>query len=158
MFSSARPPSTWTLMYPVWAFWCGGPRHLPTPGPRQVGRAQGEPRPGSGGPGLGRRNSTSPCSEEVEPVLRGIPWSSYPVQCPSIVDAQYTKNQAWKSSKIRWGWSQPRRSQHWSPIVNTSYLQLQGSLPASDSNTCSSVDRWCYVGDEWLEFLSRHEA
>ena len=87
------------IMYPVWAFWCGGPAISLYP--RGLGRWDQHRVT------IGRAADTwtwdtkldlamfrgSRTSAERDPLVR------LSRQCPHTVDAQYTKNQAWKSAK-----------------------------------------------------------
>ena len=86
-------------MYPVWAFWCGGPAISLYP--RGLGRwdqhmvsigaaGQDTAWPHKLDTAMFRGSRTSGERDPLVMLSR---------QCPSMVDAQYTKNQAWKSPK-----------------------------------------------------------
>ena len=86
-------------MYPVWAFWCGGPAISLYP--RGLGRWD-QHRESVGAAG----RDTDWSQKQDKAMFRGSRTSSerdalvmLSRQCPGSVDAQYTKNQAWKSVK-----------------------------------------------------------
>ena len=99
VFSFSKTSEYLDIMYPVWAFWCGGPAISLYP--RGLGRWD-EHRES-----LGQAAQAWPWDEKLDlAMFRGSrtsaerdPLVRLSRQCPNIVDAQYTKNQAWKSSK-----------------------------------------------------------
>ena len=87
------------IMYPAWAFWCGGPAISLYP----TGLGRWDQHRQS----LAEAARTTPWQAKLDlAMFRGSRTSSErdPLVrlsrvCPSMVDARYTKNQAWKSVK-----------------------------------------------------------
>lgn len=88
------------IMYPAWSFWCGGPaiRLYPT----GIGRwdklrklllkeAEDWPWEAKKNKGFFRGSRTSSERDELIYLSREL---------PDLIDAAYTKNQAWKSIKV----------------------------------------------------------
>ena len=109
-------PPAQDIMYPVWAFWCGGPAISLYP--RGLGRWDQHRT------SLGEAAEAWPWDQKLDTAMfRGsrTRWGLCAIvflaknnfiisgerdplvrlsrECPSVVDAQYTKNQAWKSAK-----------------------------------------------------------
>ncbi|CAG9825570.1 unnamed protein product [Phaedon cochleariae] len=97
VFSFSKTPEYQDIMYPAWAFWEGGPAISLYP--RGIGRWDSHRNK------LGKLgNSTSWSAKVPKAFFRGSRTSSErdPLillsrENPDIADAQYTKNQAWKS-------------------------------------------------------------
>ena len=87
------------IMYPVWAFWCGGPAISLYPSGlgrwdlhRDSLRRAAEETPWERKKEVGMFRG-SRTSSERDPLVR------LSRACPGLVDARYTKNQAWRSVK-----------------------------------------------------------
>jgi len=141
------------IMYPAWAFWSGGPAislH-----PRGLGRwdlkreelgaaAESYPWSKKADAAFFRGSRTS---KERDPIVR------LSRSCPAVVDAQYTKNQAWKSDADTLGQppvkevSLPDHCQH-KFLFN--YRGVAASFRLKHLFLCGSTV--LHVGQEWLEF------
>merc|ERR1719147_211207 len=141
-------------MYPVWAFWCGGPAISLYP--RGLGRWDQHRE------SLGQAAHEWPWSKKRDlAMFRGSRTSSErdPLvllsrQCPTVVDAQYTKNQAWKSVKDTLG-REPAEEVSLESHCQYKYLFNYRGVAASfrfkHLFLCRSLV--FHVGDEWLEYF-----
>lgn len=154
VFSFSKTAQYLDIMYPVWAFWCGGPAISLYP--RGLGRWD-EHRES-----LGQAAETWPWEEKLDlAMFRGSRTSAErdPLvilsrQCPSIVDAQYTKNQAWKSSKDTLGMKPAQEislESHCQYKYLFNYRGVAASFRFKHLFLCRSLV--FHVGDEWLEFF-----
>lgn len=154
VFSFSKTAQYLDIMYPVWAFWCGGPAISLYP--RGLGRWD-EHRES-----LGQAAEAWPWEEKLDlAMFRGSRTSAErdPLvilsrQCPSIVDAQYTKNQAWKSSKDTLGMEPAQEislESHCQYKYLFNYRGVAASFRFKHLFLCRSLV--FHVGDEWLEFF-----
>ena len=154
VFSFSKTAQYLDIMYPVWAFWCGGPAISLYP--RGLGRWD-EHRES-----LGQAAEAWPWEEKLDlAMFRGSRTSAErdPLvilsrQCPSIVDAQYTKNQAWKSSKDTLGMKPAQEislESHCQYKYLFNYRGVAASFRFKHLFLCRSLV--FHVGDEWLEFF-----
>ena len=154
VFSFSKTAQYLDIMYPVWAFWCGGPAISLYP--RGLGRWDEHRR------SLGQAAETWPWDEKLDlAMFRGSRTSAErdPLvilsrQCPSIVDAQYTKNQAWKSSKDTLGMEPAQEislESHCQYKYLFNYRGVAASFRFKHLFLCRSLV--FHVGDEWLEFF-----
>lgn len=154
VFSFSKTSEHLDIMYPVWAFWCGGPAISLYP--RGLGRWD-EHRES-----LGQAAEAWPWEEKLDlAMFRGSrtsaerdPLVRLSRQCPKVVDAQYTKNQAWKSSKDTLG-MEPAQEMSLESHCQYKYLFNYRGVAASfrfkHLFLCRSLV--FHVGDEWLEFF-----
>ena len=154
VFSFSKTSQYLDIMYPVWAFWCGGPAISLYP--RGLGRWD-EHRES-----LGQAAEAWPWEEKLDlAMFRGSrtsaerdPLIMLSRQCPSIVDAQYTKNQAWKSSKDTLGMEPAQEislESHCQYKYLFNYRGVAASFRFKHLFLCRSLV--FHVGDEWLEFF-----
>ena len=160
-------------MYPAWAFWCGGPAISLYP----TGLGRWDQHRQS----LAEAARTTPWQAKLDlAMFRGSRTSSErdPLVrlsrvCPSMVDARYTKNQAWKSVKDSLG-LEPAEEVSLESHCDFKYLfnyrgvaasfrlkhlflcrweYGENLLPLRSLNDKSSRSLVFHVGDEWLEFF-----
>uniref|UniRef100_A0A8C9TGE2 Protein O-glucosyltransferase 1 n=1 Tax=Scleropages formosus TaxID=113540 RepID=A0A8C9TGE2_SCLFO len=123
------------IMYPAWTFWEGGPAVWPI-----------YPT------GLGRwdlmREDLKKTSPERDPLIL------LSREAPELVDAEYTKNQAWKSEKDTLGRPPAKEI----PLVDHcrykylfNFRGVAASFRFKHLFLCGSLV--FHVGDEWLEFF-----
>jgi len=154
VFSFSKTAQYLDIMYPVWAFWCGGPAISLYP--RGLGRWD-EHRES-----LGQAAEAWPWEEKLDlAMFRGSrtsaerdPLVMLSRRCPSIVDAQYTKNQAWKSSKDTLGMEPAQEislESHCQYKYLFNYRGVAASFRFKHLFLCRSLV--FHVGDEWLEFF-----
>lgn len=144
----------WDILYPAWAFWAGGPA---------IGL---HPR------GLGRWDLMS---ASITSTASGLPWEERkplgffrgsrtsgerdPLvllsrRCPGIVDAQYTKNQGWKSDKDTLGKPPAEEvslEDHCSYQYLFNYRGVAASFRLKHLFLCRSLV--LHVGSDWEEFF-----
>lgn len=154
VFSFSKTAQHLDIMYPVWAFWCGGPAISLYP--RGLGRWD-EHRES-----LSEAAEAWPWEEKLDlAMFRGSrtsaerdPLVRLSRQCPNIVDAQYTKNQAWKSSKDTLGMEPAEEmslESHCQYKFLFNYRGVAASFRFKHLFLCRSLV--FHVGDEWLEFF-----
>jgi len=151
-FSKVRSSHS-DIMYPAWAFWSGGPAislH-----PRGLGRwdlmrkqllasSQEFPWDNKTDTAFFRGSRTS---KERDPLVR------LSRACPSVVDAQFTKNQAWKSEADTLGLPpapEVSLSHHCKHKFLFNYRGVAASFRLKHLFLCGSTV--LHVGEEWLEF------
>lgn len=154
LFSFSKTKDYMDIMYPTWGFWEGGPAISLYP------------------TGLGRwdkhretiskvANETSWYDKEPRVFFRGSRTSAerdnlilLSRQKPELVDAQYTKNQAWKSPKDTLG-AEPAKEvsleDHCKYKYLFNYRGAAASFRLKHLFLCKSLV--FHVGDEWLEFF-----
>ncbi|XP_025108187.1 protein O-glucosyltransferase 1-like [Pomacea canaliculata] len=145
----------WDIMYPAWTFWEGGPAVWPIY-PTGLGRwdQQREILP--------REAEKWPWEEKLKKVFfRGSRTSSErdPLillsrKEPDLVDAQYTKNQAWKSEADtlnRPPAEEVRLEDHCKYKYLFNFRGVAASFRLKHLFLCSSLV--FHVGSEWLEFF-----
>ncbi|XP_014203641.1 O-glucosyltransferase rumi homolog [Copidosoma floridanum] len=153
VFSFSKTPQYYDIMYPAWAFWEGGPAISLYP--RGLGRWDLHRK------SLKEAGERVPWEDkETRAFFRGSRTSSERDNLvllsrdkPHLVDAQYTKNQAWKSEKD---------TLHMPPAVEASleshcsykylfnYRGVAASFRHKHLFLCGSLV--FHVGDEWTEF------
>lgn len=141
------------IMYPAWAFWAGGPAIslYPTGLGRwdqhriSLGEAAKEtPWANKTNTGFFRGSRTS---SERDPLVR------LSRSCPHVVDAQYTKNQAWKSDKDTLGMepaTEVSLESHCSYRYLFNFRGVAASFRLKHLFLCRSLV--LHVGEDWLEF------
>ncbi|KAJ8352484.1 hypothetical protein SKAU_G00239600 [Synaphobranchus kaupii] len=173
VFSFSKTPDYQDIMYPAWTFWEGGPAVWPIY-PTGLGRwdllrddlkksAEEWPWGKKESRGFFRGSRTSPERDPLILLSR---------EAPDLVDAEYTKNQAWKSEKAT---SSPSPA-----LLLHLYPYLQDTLGKPPAKEIPLVDHCKYkylfnfrgvaasfrfkhlflcgslvfhVGEEWLEFF-----
>jgi len=145
----------WDIMYPAWTFWEGGPAVWPI-----------YPR------GLGRWDIFR---EQINKESMKYPWEKKLAQAffrgsrtsrerdplvllsrkkPSLIDAKYTKNQAWKSKNDTLG-EEPAENVHLNDHCKYKYLfnfrGVAASFRLKHLFLCRSLV--FHVGSDWLEFF-----
>jgi len=154
VFSFSKTQQYSDIMYPVWAFWCGGPAISLYP--RGLGRWDQHRT------SLGEAAEAWPWDQKLDTAMfRGSrtsgerdPLVRLSRECPSVVDAQYTKNQAWKSAKDTLG-MQPAPEvsleSHCQYRYLFNYRGVAASFRFKHLFLCRSLV--FHVGDEWLEYF-----
>ncbi|KAL4226109.1 Protein O-glucosyltransferase 1 [Mactra antiquata] len=153
-FSKVRKQS-WDIMYPAWTFWEGGPAVWPIY-PTGLGRWDEQreiiPKAAKKWPWDEKYNKGyfrgSRTSAERDPLIL------LSRKEPELVDAQYTKNQAWKSKEDTLGWDPAKEV----PLVDHcdhkylfNFRGVAASFRFKHLFLCDSVV--FHVGEEWLEFF-----
>nr|CAB3264996.1 protein O-glucosyltransferase 1 [Phallusia mammillata] len=143
------------IMYPAWTFWQGGPAVYPLY-PTGLGRWDQMREE------LAKKSKEFPWSlKQNTAFFRGSRTSSQrdPLvllsrKKPELVDAQYTKNQAWKSEKDTLG-AEPAEVVHLIDHCKYKYLfnfrGVAASFRLKHLFLCNSLV--FHVGHEWLEFF-----
>ncbi|KAG9348801.1 hypothetical protein JZ751_029118 [Albula glossodonta] len=155
VLSFSKTPDYKDIMYPAWTFWEGGPAVWPIY-PTGLGRwdlmrgnlkksaaqwpwGKKEPR------GFFRGSRTSPERDPLILLSR---------EDPDLVDAEYTKNQAWKSEKDTLGKPPAKEI----PLVDHcrykylfNFRGVAASFRLKHLFLCGSLV--FHVGEEWLEFF-----
>lgn len=154
IFSFSKTDDYIDIMYPAWSFWCGGPAINLYPN------------------GLGRWDQHRITLGEA---AKRVPWNSKseiaffrgsrtsaerdPLillsrKCPKVANAQYTKNQAWKSAKDTLGMN-PAEEASLESHCNFKYLFNYRGVAASfrlkHLFLCRSLV--FHVGSDWQEFF-----
>uniref|UniRef100_A0AAY4E702 Glycosyl transferase CAP10 domain-containing protein n=1 Tax=Denticeps clupeoides TaxID=299321 RepID=A0AAY4E702_9TELE len=145
VLSFSKTPDYRDIMYPAWTFWEGGPAVWPIY-PTGLGRwdlmrddlqksAAQWPWKRKSSKGFFRGSRTS---AERDPLIL------LSRQEPDLVDAQYTKNQAWRSEKVR-----IFRHLQYRYLFN--FRGVAASFRLKHLFMCGSLV--FHVGDEWVEFF-----
>ncbi|XP_073986092.1 O-glucosyltransferase rumi homolog [Rhodnius prolixus] len=154
MFSFSKPDNYYDIMYPAWSFWKGGPAIKLIP--------QGLGRWDLGRQSISKAADRSPWEKKIEKAFfRGSRTSSERDNIvllsranPSIADAAYTKNQAWKSVNDTLG-EQPSNEISLEDHCQYKYLLNFRGVAASFRFKylflCKSLV--IHVGNEWKEFF-----
>lgn len=154
VFSFSKTSEFYDIMYPAWAFWEGGPAISLFP--RGIGRWDLLREQ------LGKEaNKTYWEQKETKAFFRGSRTSSerdtlilLSREHPDLVDAQYTKNQAWKSDADTLH-APPAKEVSFNQHCNYKYLfnfrGVAASFRFKHVLLCKSLV--FHVGDEWLEFF-----
>ncbi|KAG7315805.1 hypothetical protein KOW79_020671 [Hemibagrus wyckioides] len=155
VLSFSKTPDYQDIMYPAWTFWEGGPAVWPIY-PTGLGRwdlmredlkksAARWPWKKKSSKGFFRGSRTSPERDPLILLSR---------EDPSLVDAEYTKNQAWKSEKDTLG--RPPATEI--PLVDHceykylfNFRGVAASFRLKHLFLCGSLV--FHVGEEWLEFF-----
>lgn len=156
VFSFSKVPSqSWDIMYPAWTFWEGGPAVWPIY-PTGLGRwdewREKIPRAAKKWPWEKKYNKGffrgSRTSSERDPLI------ILSRKEPDLVDAQYTKNQAWRSKEDTLG-ADPATEISLEEHCDHKYLfnfrGVAASFRFKHLFLCDSVV--FHVGDDWLEFF-----
>jgi len=154
VFSFSKTKSYWDIMYPAWTFWEGGPALKIYPN------------------GLGRWDKYVDLLEEAS---HKTPWHSKSPKaffrgsrtsaerdplvllsrrCPKLVDAEYTKNQAWKSDKDTLGAPAAMEvplEEHCRFKYLFNYRGVAASFRFKHLFLCNSLV--FHVGGDWEEFF-----
>ncbi|XP_064400305.1 protein O-glucosyltransferase 1-like isoform X2 [Halichondria panicea] len=154
IFSFSKTPEYFDIMYPAWSFWSGGPSI--TTEPRGLGRWDEK-----------RLSITQSASkwpwEDKIPVafFRGSrtngerdPLVLFSRENPEFVDAQYTKNQAWKSDKDTLGYPPAEimsLEEHCQYKYLFNFRGVAASFRFRHLFLCGSLV--LHVGEEWVEFF-----
>ncbi|XP_052779208.1 protein O-glucosyltransferase 1-like [Mya arenaria] len=145
----------WDIMYPAWTFWEGGPAVWPIY-PTGLGRWDEQreiiPRAAKKWPWEKKHNKGyfrgSRTSAERDPLIRLSRAE------PDLVDAEYTKNQAWKSLEDTLG-KEPAKEIRLEDHCDYKYLfnfrGVAASFRFKHLFLCDSVV--FHVGEDWLEFF-----
>ncbi|KYN02298.1 PREDICTED: O-glucosyltransferase rumi homolog [Cyphomyrmex costatus] len=153
VFSFSKTPQYYDIMYPAWAFWEGGPAILLYP--RGLGRWDQH------------RKTLNKASLEIswekkesKGFFRGSRTSSERDNLillsrnkPHLVDAQYTKNQAWKSNEDTLHAtpaSEASLESHCTYKYLFNFRGVAASFRHKHLFLCRSLV--FHVGDEWIEF------
>ncbi|KAJ8960819.1 hypothetical protein NQ318_020115 [Aromia moschata] len=154
VFSFSKTADYYDIMYPAWSFWEGGPAISLYP--RGIGRWDNHRYK------LGKLgNETSWEDKTPKAFFRGSRTSSErdPLvllsrENPDLVDAQYTKNQAWKSDADTLH-APPAKEVSFEDHCTFKYLfnfrGVAASFRFKHVLLCKSLV--FHVGDEWLEFF-----
>jgi len=154
LLSFSKTRDFWDIMYPAWTFWEGGPalgiypnglgrwdNHIVS-----LGKAADEnPWVNKALKGFFRGSRTS---AERDPLIL------LSRECPDLVDAQYTKNQAWKSDKDTLGYppaAEVSLEEHCRFKYLFNYRGVAASFRFKHLFLCKSLV--LHIGDEWLEFF-----
>ncbi|XP_071612441.1 protein O-glucosyltransferase 1 isoform X1 [Heliangelus exortis] len=155
VFSFSKTPEYNDIMYPAWTFWEGGPAVWPIY-PTGLGRwdlmredlrrsAEKWPWMKKISKGYFRGSRTSPERDPLILLSR---------ENPELVDAEYTKNQAWKSEKDTLGKPPAKEI----PLVDHckykylfNFRGVAASFRLKHLFLCGSLV--FHVGEEWLEFF-----
>lgn len=154
VFSFSKTPDYLDIMYPAWTFWAGGPAISLHP------------------TGIGRWDLQR---EKLNKAVAAIPWNAKDPKAffrgsrtsderdslvllsrhkPYLVNAQYTKNQAWKSPKDTLN-AEPAKEVSFEEHCRYKYLfnfrGVAASFRFKHLFLCQSLV--FHVGDEWLEFF-----
>lgn len=154
VFSFSKTRDNYDIMYPVWAFWCGGPAISLYPS--GLGRwdqhreslalaARDTPWRQKKEVAMFRGSRTS---SERDPLVR------LSRECPDLVDAKYTKNQAWRSVKDTLGLEpapEVSLESHCGYKFLFNYRGVAASFRFKHLFLCRSLV--FHVGDEWLEYF-----
>jgi len=154
VFSFSKTEEFYDIMYPAWAFWGGGPAIGLYP--RGLGRwdlhrdslgetARNTPWEEKSDLAFFRGSRTS---KERDPLIK------LSRKCPHIADAQYTKNQAWKSPKDTLGLEPAEEvslESHCGYKYLFNYRGVAASFRLKHLFLCRSLV--FHVGSEWLEFF-----
>lgn len=153
IFSFSKTPQYYDITYPAWAFWEGGPAISLYP--RGLGRWD-EHRIS-----LDKASKSTPWEEKIDKgFFRGSRTSSERDNLillsrnkPNLVDARYTKNQAWKSDEDTL-YASPAAEVPFESHCKYKYLFNYRGVAASFRHKhlflCRSLV--FHVGDEWTEF------
>ncbi|KAG8198008.1 hypothetical protein JTE90_001848 [Oedothorax gibbosus] len=154
IFSFSKTSQYWDITYPAWSFWAGGPAISLYPtglGRWDVqrkninGTVEKWPWDKKKSTAFFRGSRTS--SERDKLVL-------FSRKYPDMVDAQYTKNQAWKSDKDTLG-APPAKEVSLEDHCHYKYLfnfrGVAASFRLKHLFLCRSLV--FHVGDEWIEFF-----
>ncbi|XP_017288282.1 protein O-glucosyltransferase 1 isoform X2 [Kryptolebias marmoratus] len=155
VFSFSKTSEYQDIMYPAWTFWEGGPAVWPIY-PTGLGRwdlmrdelkkaAAQWPWTKKKAKGFFRGSRTSPERDPLILLSR---------EAPELVDAEYTKNQAWKSEKDTLGRPPAKEIPlvdhcKWKYLFN--FRGVAASFRLKHLFLCSSLV--FHVGDEWQEFF-----
>lgn len=145
----------WDILYPAWSFWEGGPAVWPIY-PTGLGRWDEQRKI------ITKSADNHPWSSKVSKAFfRGSRTTSErdPLILlsrsePELVDAQYTKNQAWKSDADTLGMpaaSEIKLEDHCSYKYLFNFRGVAASFRLKHLFLCASLV--FHVGDEWLEFF-----
>uniref|UniRef100_A0A671UGT0 Protein O-glucosyltransferase 1 n=1 Tax=Sparus aurata TaxID=8175 RepID=A0A671UGT0_SPAAU len=155
VFSFSKTADYQDIMYPAWTFWEGGPAVWPIY-PTGLGRwdlmrddlkksAAQWPWKKKESRGFFRGSRTSPERDPLIVLSR---------EAPDLVDAEYTKNQAWKSERDTLGRPPAKEI----PLVNHckykylfNFRGVAASFRFKHLFLCGSLV--FHVGDEWQEFF-----
>ncbi|KAM9821111.1 protein O-glucosyltransferase 1 [Neosynchiropus ocellatus] len=155
VFSFSKTADYQDIMYPAWTFWEGGPAVWPIY-PTGLGRwdlmrddlkvsAASWPWKKKVSKGFFRGSRTNPDRDPLVLLSR---------ESPDLVDAEYTKNQAWKSDKDTLG----RPAAKEIPLVDHckykylfNFRGVAASFRLKHLFLCGSLV--FHVGEEWLEFF-----
>jgi len=155
VFSFSKVPSDhWDIMYPAWAFWAGGPAINLYP--RGLGRwdllresltsaAEDNPWENKQDKAFFRGSRTSGERDPLVLLSR---------KCPDLVDAEYTKNQGWKSDADTLGKPPAEEAsleEHCRYKVLFNYRGVAASFRLKHLFLCRSLV--VHVGDAWQEFF-----
>jgi len=154
IFSFSKTSNYYDITYPAWTFWEGGPAISLYP--RGLGRWDQHRN------SLKKAANTFPWSKkESQGFFRGSRTSSErdPLVLlsrvePDLIDAQYTKNQAWKSDKDTLGASPAKEvslEDHCRYKYLFNYRGVAASFRFKHLFLCKSLVY--HVGDEWIEFF-----
>ncbi|XP_037552281.1 protein O-glucosyltransferase 1 [Nematolebias whitei] len=155
VFSFSKTSEYQDIMYPAWTFWEGGPAVWPIY-PTGLGRwdlmrdelkksAARWPWKKKESKGFFRGSRTSPERDPLILLSR---------EAPELVDAEYTKNQAWKSEKDTLGRPPAKEIPlvdhcKWKYLFN--FRGVAASFRLKHLFLCGSLV--FHVGDEWQEFF-----
>jgi len=154
VFSFSKTSEYWDIMYPAWTFWEGGPalEIYPTGLGRWDNFVQSLTAEATKYPwtsklekGFFRGSRTSAERDPLVLLSRAE---------PSILDAEYTKNQAWKSDKDTLGAkpaTEVRLEEHCRYKYLFNYRGVAASFRFKHLFLCGSLV--LHVGDEWQEFF-----
>ena len=148
------PSDHWDIMYPAWAFWAGGPAINIYP--RGLGRwdllresltsaAENNPWENKQDKAFFRGSRTSGERDPLVLLSR---------KCPDLVDAEYTKNQGWKSDADTLGKPPAEEAsleEHCRYKVLFNYRGVAASFRLKHLFLCRSLV--VHVGDAWQEFF-----
>ncbi|XP_045165596.2 protein O-glucosyltransferase 1-like [Mercenaria mercenaria] len=156
VFSFSKVPrQSWDIMYPAWTFWEGGPAVWPIY-PTGLGRWDEQreiiPKAAKKWPWEKKLNKGyfrgSRTSDERDPLVL------LSRNEPDLVDAQYTKNQAWKSKADTLG-ADPAKEVRLEDHCDHKYLfnfrGVAASFRFKHLFLCDSVV--FHVGEDWMEFF-----
>jgi len=155
VFSFSKVPSDhWDIMYPAWAFWAGGPAINLYP--RGLGRWD------LLRDSLAAAAYDNPWSKKLDKAFfRGSRTSGerdalvlLSRKCPAVVDAEYTKNQGWKSDADTLGKAPAEEAsleEHCKYKVLFNYRGVAASFRLKHLFLCRSLV--VHVGDAWQEFF-----
>ncbi|XP_043498721.1 O-glucosyltransferase rumi homolog [Polistes fuscatus] len=154
ILSFSKTPQYYDIMYPAWAFWEGGPAISLYP--RGLGRWDKHRQL------LDKTSKNIPWDKKKEKVFfRGSRTSSerdnlilLSRENPNLIDAQYTKNQAWKSDEDTLHAppaSEVPLESHCAYKYLFNYRGVAASFRYKHLFLCRSLV--FHVGDEWTEFF-----
>ncbi|KAL1514356.1 hypothetical protein ABEB36_003625 [Hypothenemus hampei] len=154
VFSFSKTDEFYDIMYPAWAFWEGGPAISQYP--TGIGRWDNHRQK------LGKLGNATKWEDKIPKVFfRGSRTCSerdslvlLSREDPELVDAQYTKNQAWKSD-VDTLYAPPAKEVSFEDHCKYKYLFNYRGVAASfrfkHILLCKSVV--FHVGDDWREFF-----